>query len=63
MDVNLRELYAIAALRMDGHAQWEIRNTAGEMMSLVKDVAPATALLACGKDQYDGRRAEVYGKK
>ena len=57
---NLREIYHVSRLREDGHAQWEIRETAGEMTDLVRGVAPATALLACGKDQYDAKRAEVF---
>jgi thymidylate synthase ThyX len=53
---NLRELYHIARLRMDEHAQWEIRKTAAEIIERVAEVAPATAFLACGKSDFAERR-------
>ncbi len=53
---NLRELYHIARLRMDEHAQWEIRKTATEMIERVAEIAPATAFLACGKSDFAERR-------
>jgi thymidylate synthase ThyX len=60
INADLRELYHIARLRMDGHAQWDIRKIAGDMISLTKLVAPATAILACGKDQFEETRENVY---
>jgi thymidylate synthase ThyX len=60
-DVSVRELYHIARLRMDEHAQWDIRRTAGEMVKLAERVAPATVLLACGKDEFASLREKVYG--
>jgi len=59
---NLRELYHIARLRMDKHAQWEIREQAGKMIDIVKEVAPLTAILACGKDQFADLRKQIYGE-
>ena len=56
---NLRELYHIARLRMDEHAQWEIRKTATEMIERVTEVAPATAYLACGKSDFAERRRKL----
>jgi thymidylate synthase ThyX len=58
--VNMRELYHIARLRMDSHAQWEIRRTATNMIDLVAAVAPAAALLACGKSEFKGRCKQLY---
>ncbi|MBN1654172.1 MAG: FAD-dependent thymidylate synthase [Deltaproteobacteria bacterium] len=60
--VNMRELYHIARLRMDEHAQWEIRNTAAEMISRVAEIAPATAFLACGKGGFHSRRGQLYNR-
>jgi thymidylate synthase ThyX len=60
ISVNPRELYHISRLRMDGHAQWDIRNTANEMIELGKEYAPATFILAGGKDQFKGIKKEVY---
>ena len=58
INANLRELYHIARLRMDSHAQWDIQNVSAEMIKGVKKAAPLTAALACGKDTYK----EVYKK-
>ncbi len=53
---NLREIYHIARLRMDSHAQWDIRDISADMIKEVKKKAPLTAALACGKDKFN----EVY---
>lgn len=50
--VNARELYHIARLRMDKHAQWDVRRVCSDMIELAKTAAPATMSLACGKDQF-----------
>ncbi|HMB00637.1 MAG TPA: FAD-dependent thymidylate synthase, partial [Spirochaetota bacterium] len=50
---NLREVYHIARLRMDSHAQWDIRDVSADMVRKVKDSAPLTAALACGKDTFN----------
>ena len=57
---NLRELYHIARLRMDQHAQWDIQRLSGDMVSLVREVAPVAARLATGKDQFAALRDEAY---
>ncbi|MBC8550853.1 MAG: FAD-dependent thymidylate synthase [Candidatus Brocadiales bacterium] len=55
-----RELYHISRLREDGHAQWDIRDTAHNMLQLAKQQAPLTFMLACGKDKFEEVREEVY---
>ena len=50
MKINARELYHIARLRLDGHAQWDIRETAGLMLAAAKGVMPLTLMMAAGKD-------------
>lgn len=52
MKVNARELYHIARLRADHHAQWDIRETAQKMLRLGKEVMPLTLMLATGKDDF-----------
>ena len=42
MKINARELYHIARLRLDVHAQWDIRKTAGRMLMLSKEAMPLT---------------------
>lgn len=57
---NLRELYHLARLRMDQHAQWDILNLSADMAGLVKQVAPVSAALVTGKDQFRALRNEVF---
>jgi len=58
MKVNARELYHLARLRADGHAQWDIRQLSEEMLKKAKKVMPLTLMLACGKDGF----AALYKK-
>ncbi|MGV8057681.1 MAG: FAD-dependent thymidylate synthase [Smithellaceae bacterium] len=58
MKVNARELYHLARLRADGHAQWDIRQLSEEMLKRAKKVMPLTLLMACGKDSF----ADLYKK-
>jgi len=52
MKINARELYHIARLRADRHAQWDIRTVTEEMIVLAKDAMPLTLMLATGKDGF-----------
>jgi thymidylate synthase ThyX len=52
MKVNARELYHIARLRADAHAQWDIRQMAEQMVYLGKREMPLTLMLATGKDGF-----------
>jgi thymidylate synthase ThyX len=52
MKINVRELYHIARLRADTHAQWDIRKTAEEMVKLGKKSMPLALMLATGKDGF-----------
>ncbi|MGZ6240117.1 MAG: FAD-dependent thymidylate synthase [Syntrophales bacterium] len=52
MKINTRELYHIARLRADEHAQWDIRKTAAEMVKLGKESMPLALMLATGKDGF-----------
>lgn len=54
MKMNLRELYHFTRLRMDAHAQWEIRDLAGRMRTLAQGVFPRCAAHLGGKDQFRG---------
>jgi len=59
MKVNARELYHISRLREDGHAQWDIRERAREMLQEARKVLPLTLLLATGKDTFEAFRTTV----
>ena len=50
---NLRELYHMARLRLDGHAQWEIRRIVGQMCDLAAGQAPELTAYLVGKDAFD----------
>lgn len=54
--LNLREMYHFCRMRMDSHAQWEIRNVAIKMCEEAKYLSPLGMSLCCGKDKFE----EVY---
>jgi thymidylate synthase ThyX len=60
MKINARELYHIARLRTDRHAQWDIRETAKKMLDLGKAVMPLTLMLATGKDNFTSLYRETF---
>ena len=60
MKVNARELYHLARLRSDEHAQWDIRKLAEEMLKKAKKVMPLTLMLACGKDSFAALYKKIF---
>jgi flavin-dependent thymidylate synthase len=60
MKVSARELYHLARVRADRHAQWDIRETAAEMVAEGRKVMPLTLLLAAGKDGFDDLYARIF---
>jgi len=58
---NARELYHFSRLRLDAHAQWDIRAVATEMIRQARAALPLVMLLAAGKDGFADVRAEVFG--
>ncbi|MBP6876050.1 MAG: FAD-dependent thymidylate synthase [Candidatus Eisenbacteria bacterium] len=52
LKVNARELYHVARLRMDRHAQWDIRVVATEMIRQARERAPLVMMAAMGKDEF-----------
>jgi flavin-dependent thymidylate synthase len=53
---DLRELYHIARLREDAHAQWDIRQVCADLLALARERAPLALQLAWGKDVFEERR-------
>jgi flavin-dependent thymidylate synthase len=53
MRVSARELYHLARVRADRHAQWDIRELALQMVAAGRKVMPLTLMLAAGKDGFD----------
>ena len=60
MKVNARELYHMARLRADRHAQWDIRELTEKMLAAARQVMPLTLLLATGKDEFDVLYRQTY---
>jgi flavin-dependent thymidylate synthase len=58
LSVNGREFNHFIRLREDAHAQWDIRRIASQMGVLVKQRAPETFRMTCGKSRWE----EVTGK-
>ncbi|MGO9138184.1 MAG: FAD-dependent thymidylate synthase [Syntrophales bacterium] len=63
MKINARELYHIARLRADMHAQWDIRKTATEMVKLGKESMPLALMLATGKDGFTSLHNLVFASE
>jgi flavin-dependent thymidylate synthase len=60
LQINARELYHFARLRLDQHAQWDIRRLAERLLNLARRELPHTLCLACGKDELERKRAEIF---
>ncbi len=56
--INGREFNHFIRLRDDAHAQWDIRKIAAEMISMIREKAPQTVKMTCGKSRWE----EVTGK-
>jgi flavin-dependent thymidylate synthase len=52
MKFNAREMYHLARLRADQHAQWDIHELTKKMLQQAKKVMPLTLMMACGKDNF-----------
>jgi flavin-dependent thymidylate synthase len=59
--LNAREIYHVARLRLDSHAQWDIRRISERVLRLSSSRFPSLFLMACGKDAFEERRREVFG--
>ena len=57
--LNARELYHLARLRCDSHAQWEIQILATKMVESLRPKWPNLLALACGKDKFTEQYAEI----
>ena len=55
------ELYHVARLRLDGHAQWDIRRLSERVIELARERMPGLLILACGKDAFAARKADLFG--
>jgi flavin-dependent thymidylate synthase len=60
MKFNARELYHLAHLRADAHAQWDIHDLTEKMLQQAKKVMPLTLMMACGKDSFNNIYKKVF---
>ncbi len=58
--LNMREIYHVARLRLDRHAQWDIRAICARVVEQARARVPALLALACGKDAFDAVRAGLF---
>jgi thymidylate synthase ThyX len=63
MKLNARELYHLARLRADAHAQWDIHELTEKMLQQAKKVMPLTLMMACGKDDFPVLRKKTFPRK
>lgn len=61
VQTNVRELYHIARLREDAHAQWDIRERSAAMSEQARAVLPLASMLLGGKDSFDALYKQVFG--
>ncbi len=61
MKLNAREMYHLARLRADAHAQWDIRNLTEDMLKKANIIMPLTLTLACGKDSFEKLYKKSFG--
>lgn len=60
---NARELYHLARLREDPHAQWDIQHISRQMTKLARKAMPLTMLFIGGKDVYSAIYEKHFGSK
>jgi flavin-dependent thymidylate synthase len=58
LTINLRALYHLFNLRLDKHAQWDIRQIANKMLDCIRDTHRDTQSLKllCGKDKFEKQK-------
>lgn len=61
LQTNARELYHIARLREDAHAQWDIQNISRAMSEQAREVMPMVCGLLGGKDSYTVMYQQIFG--
>ncbi|MHB8138504.1 MAG: FAD-dependent thymidylate synthase [Smithellaceae bacterium] len=60
MKLNARELYHLARLRADQHAQWDIRDLSEKMLKRARKIMPLTLMMACGKDGFAAQHKKNF---
>jgi flavin-dependent thymidylate synthase len=63
LKMNLRELYHFIRLRADEHSQWDIRNLADQLLREIKEFMPLSAMLLCGKSNYEQLFKDIFKRE
>jgi len=58
--MNMREIYHFVSLRVDAHAQWDIRETALKVKEIMQEVAPLSSMMLAGKSEYKETYEKVF---
>lgn len=60
MKLSARELYHLTRLRVDTHAQWDIRDLSEKMLKQARKAMPLTLMMACGKDGFATQQKKIF---
>lgn len=60
LKINLREMYHFCRMRMDSHAQWEIKDIVKLMAEQATEVCPIGMSLCCGKDKFEETYKKIF---
>lgn len=61
LHLNARELIELSRLRLDKHAQWDVRERTAEIVALIADVHPGIAWACGGRDAFKTGELPVAG--
>jgi len=62
LKMNFREIYHFMSLRLDEHAQWDIRDTAQKMLIELIKIAPYSTMMCCGKSGFSKKSDKIFGQ-
>jgi len=60
MKLSARELYHLTRMRVDAHAQWDIRELSEKMLKQARKAMPLTLMMACGKDGFATQQKKIF---
>ncbi len=60
LKMNFREIYHFMSLRLDEHAQWDIKNTAEKMLKDLVKIAPYSTMMCCGKSEFLNKSKKIF---
>ncbi len=63
LKMNIRELFAFSLLRLDNHAQWDIRNIAEGMKNLIEEQDPIIGKYLMGKDEFKEFKDKIKAER